>query len=146
MANYVFDLDGTLADCSHRLHHIQNGKKDWKAFFAACFDDKPIEHMVDLFKDLCSHHGNLMIVCSGRSDITKADTDDWLTKHDLIYDYLFMREEGDHRPDDVVKLEMLTKLRVIGIEPTMVFDDRNSVVNMWREAGVPCAQVAPGDF
>jgi len=28
----------------------------------------------------------------------------------------------------------------------MVFDDRNSVVDMWRENGVRCMQVAPGDF
>ena len=32
---YIFDLDGTLADCAHRLHHIQKEQKDWKAFFAA---------------------------------------------------------------------------------------------------------------
>lgn len=27
-----------------------------------------------------------------------------------------------------------------------VFDDRSSVVTMWREHGVTCFQVAPGDF
>jgi hypothetical protein len=27
-----------------------------------------------------------------------------------------------------------------------VFDDRSSVVKMWRDAGVPCFQVAPGEF
>ena len=39
----VFDLDGTLADCEHRLHHIDRHfdrdgmktKPDWRAFFAA---------------------------------------------------------------------------------------------------------------
>lgn len=29
---------------------------------------------------------------------------------------------------------------------TAVFDDRDKVVAMWREAGVPCFQVAPGEF
>jgi hypothetical protein len=28
----------------------------------------------------------------------------------------------------------------------MAFDDRNSVVKMWRDLGIPCAQVADGDF
>ena len=27
-----------------------------------------------------------------------------------------------------------------------VFDDRTKVVNMWRENGLSCFQVAPGDF
>lgn len=35
----VFDLDGTLADGDHRLHHITGETKDWRAFFAACGDD-----------------------------------------------------------------------------------------------------------
>ena len=29
---------------------------------------------------------------------------------------------------------------------TAVFDDRDKVVQMWRENGVPCFQVAKGDF
>jgi hypothetical protein len=27
-----------------------------------------------------------------------------------------------------------------------VYEDRQSVVEMWRNAGLPCFQVAPGDF
>jgi hypothetical protein len=27
-----------------------------------------------------------------------------------------------------------------------VFDDRQKVVNMWRDMGLTCMQVAPGDF
>jgi hypothetical protein len=27
-----------------------------------------------------------------------------------------------------------------------VFDDRDKVVAMWRRRGIPCFQVAPGDF
>jgi hypothetical protein len=30
----LVDIDGTLADCTHRLHHIQKQPKDWDAFFA----------------------------------------------------------------------------------------------------------------
>jgi len=28
----------------------------------------------------------------------------------------------------------------------MVFDDRDQVVEMWRANGIPCFQVAPGNF
>ena len=57
-----------------------------------------------------------------------------------------MRKEGDHRPDHIIKLELLAQIRSDGFEPIMAFDDRNSVVKMWRDAGIPCAQVAEGDF
>lgn len=29
---------------------------------------------------------------------------------------------------------------------TAVFDDRQQVVDMWREIGLTCCQVAPGNF
>ena len=42
------DIDSTLADCSHRLHHIQKQPKAWTSFFAACNYDTPIPHMIEL--------------------------------------------------------------------------------------------------
>ncbi len=35
----IFDIDGTLADCSHRLHHIQKDPADWDGFYEACEDE-----------------------------------------------------------------------------------------------------------
>ena len=35
LMDVVVDLDGTLADCTHRLHHIRGRRrKNWDAFFA----------------------------------------------------------------------------------------------------------------
>ncbi len=59
---------------------------------------------------------------------------------------LYMRKAGDHRDDDKLKIEMLARVRADGFDPIMAFDDRNRVVKAWREAGIPCAQVADGDF
>jgi hypothetical protein len=41
---------------------------------------------------------------------------------------------------------LLDKLMADGFRPIMAFDDRNQVVEMWRQRGVPCAQVADGNF
>lgn len=94
---YIFDIDGTLADCSHRLHHIQKQPKDWDSFFAACMDDQPIAHMVALAKSL-----PLPIICvSGRSDVVRVETDFWLrVRAGLNPAALYMRRAGDHRDDD----------------------------------------------
>lgn len=141
----VFDIDGTIANCEHRLHHIQKHPKDWAAFFAACADDEPINHIIELANALY-HAGHNIVLVSGRSDSVKDITQEWLDRHFTPYDALYMRPAKDHKDDDKLKLEMLAQLRADGWEPIMAFDDRSRVVNAWREAGIPCAQVAPGDF
>lgn len=141
MAFYVFDLDGTLADCSHRLHHLE--RKDWRAFFAACPDDKPIKHMIELCSRLTwSAPCNRVEIWSGRSDEVRLETEAWLRAHGLDGIPLLMRTAGDHRPDDEVKRDFLRG----GGVPDLIFDDRARVVQMWRAEGIPCAQVAAGDF
>lgn len=58
-----------------------------------------------------------------------------------------VRDEGDHRADDIVKREWLDGMLVDDRQRLVAaFDDRDRVVAMWRAAGVQCFQVAPGDF
>jgi phosphoglycolate phosphatase-like HAD superfamily hydrolase len=141
---YLFDIDGTLADCSHRLRHIEKSPKDWDAFFGACDGDAPIEHICDLARIVALELP--IVFVSGRSDQCRDQTEEWLKQNRLWSGYLYMRKHGDHRPDDIIKLELLERLRGDGFNPIMAFDDRDRVVAAWRSAGVPCAQVAPGDF
>lgn len=142
---YIFDLDGTIADLSHRLPHIQKEPKDWPAFFAAAGGDKPIEHICELARIL-RDHDNWVVFVSGRSDECRAITEEWLADQCLSGLPLYMRRAGDHRSDHVVKAELLDEVIAAGFEPQMVFEDRASVVAMWRSRGIPCAQVAEGDF
>lgn len=140
---YLFDIDGTLADLSHRLSHIQKEPKDWNAFFDACDRDGSIAHIVEL-ATLLSIHSRVVFV-SGRSDRVRDVTMDWLRARGL-FGSLYMRKDGDHRPDNIVKGELLAEIVADGWTPIMAFDDRNQVVEMWRAKGVPCAQVADGNF
>lgn len=145
---FIFDIDGTIADGSHRIHHIQRtdgGPKDWPAYFAACGSDEPIRHIL-LVAYALNSAGHKIVLVSGRSAVVVKETEEWLRWWLPIYDLLLMRPVDDHRDDDVLKIEMLGQIRAAGYEPIMAFDDRTRVVNAWRAAGVPCAQVAPGDF
>lgn len=148
MKCFVFDLDGTLANCDHRLHHIntKDVKPDWRAFFAACKDDEPIAPMLDLYLSLRSVWAS-RIILSGRSDECREATEKWLIRTAGVqFDALYMRKAGDHRPDDVVKSELLDQMLADGWEPILFIDDRKRVVDMWRERGYTCLQCAPGDF
>ena len=153
MKCYLFDIDGTIADLSHRLHHVaadlaDNGAtkpKDWDAFYAACGDDKPIPHMVELLLTLF-RAGSGVVYVSGRSDQCRNDTVNWIMRHNLPVGPLYMRKCGDHRPDHLVKAALLDQILADGYKPALVFDDRNQVVKMWRERGIPCCQVAEGNY
>ena len=57
-----------------------------------------------------------------------------------------MRSDTDYRPDDELKEGYLEKMRRDGYNPTMAFDDRQSVVDMFRSKGLTVFQVAEGDF
>lgn len=145
---YIVDIDGTVADASHRIHLIQNKPKNWPAFFDAAKDDAPILHMRPIVQSLW-FHGHVAYM-SGRPERIRDVTQDWLKKHKFNISLnpatLYMRADGDFRDDSIVKRELLEKLRDDGYRPVMAFDDRDRVVRMWRENGIPCAQVAPGDF
>lgn len=61
-------------------------------------------------------------------------------------DHIFMRAEEDFRHDTIVKKELYER----HIEPFYnvfcVFDDRTTVVDMWRSLGLVCLAVSNGDF
>lgn len=141
---FLIDIDGTVANGDHRLHYIQKEPKAWDDYFMACSADEPIMHMQALVTGLSELFQ--IVYVSGRSDLIREQTIAWLDQHGFPCDALYMRKQGDHKNDDKLKIELLAQVRADGFEPVMAFDDRNRVVKAWRDAGVPCAQVAEGDF
>ena len=143
----LFDVDGTLADNTHRQHFVRQKPKDWKSFFLGIPEDKLIaatyRTLVPLYK-----HGHNILYVTARPLWTKDMTENWLhEKIDLgIFEDGYYRQNNDFRRDDIVKREILGQLRLDGWEPWLVFDDRDQVVKMWRSEGIPCFQVNDGDF
>jgi hypothetical protein len=158
------DLDGTLADVNHRLHYIKNddgtlkpyAERDWDSFNKACVNDTPNEDVVAILKALvsgwgahgcymCGAVGRRVYILSGRNDVVRAETVQWLEKHvheDWDYDELLvMRKADDRRPDTEVKLDMVRELDLTPDDVLCVLDDRQCVVDMWRENGFRCLQV-----
>ena len=140
----VFDLDGTLADDSHRSHLAAAG--EWDAHFDACDLDRPIPHVIQVLRDL-SRSANRIEIWSGRgcgpTGAARQKTVNWLFKHG-IWKYIKQLRMRNHGPPAGYGLK--TEWMETAGKPDLVFEDRDRAVAMWREAGVPCFQVAPGDF
>lgn len=137
----VFDLDGTLAKIEHRRHFVEGEKKDWDSFFESCDRDEPNWPVIDTAMAI-RHSGHRVEIWSGRSDVVLVKTRQWLTGVGLGTAVLIMRNQGDRTVDWKLKQSWV---RQYG-RPDLVFDDRKSVVDMWRRNGIPCFQVAEGDF
>jgi FMN phosphatase YigB (HAD superfamily) len=150
----VFDIDGTLADCSHRLHYVDDtrrkgppsnpakGPKNWEAFFAAIPNDEPIKGMVSVAIS-CAVRQDIGFV-TGRPERTREATVEWLKwagVHPLGYfPELLMRKDRDYRPDVEVKAGLIARLDNVDL----IFEDRPRVVRMYRNLGYNVAQVGDG--
>jgi FMN phosphatase YigB (HAD superfamily) len=139
----LVDMDGTLADVSHRVHHVRGrGKKNWGAFFRGMVHDPPNEVIADWVRNLKPEY--TVVILSGRPSNYARETVEWLRRHHIPFEHLLMRPAGDHRPDHIVKKELMDTLPRERI--AFVIDDRSSVCRMWRSEGLRCFQIAEGDF
>ena len=143
--DFICDIDGTIADLTHRRHWVANKPKNWAAFEKTMDEDKPIWSVISKVYSLFDY-GFSVVFCSGRGDQQRQVTEDWLASHRLPSSTLYMRKEGDYRADSIIKSELYDQILVDGFNPQFVLDDRNQVVDMWRSRGLHCIQVAHGDF
>lgn len=141
---YVFDMDGTLALVDHRRGLLSDVRPDWHSFNKASLFDPPNESVVNALRALHAAAFEIWVV-SGRSDVVELETRGWLSKHAIPFHRLVMRSAADNRADHILKREWAIQYDFVD-SVLAVFDDRNSVVNMWRELNIPCFQVAEGDF
>ena len=153
MKTFVFDIDGTIADCNHRRHHVDgSGPVDWNAFRAETVNDTPNQHVCDMAIQHVANGDNVIFVTARNNserEVTMSQIREWIGIENPI---LFMRPDGDYRPDEIFKRDILEFLRqedALGQDPDVVYDDRNKVVDMWIENGINCIQVvnrADGNF
>ena len=134
----LVDVDGTLAIRGDRSPHDHDSSMEDHVNW-------PIVSLCDLLHSTGKFQ---VVIVSGREEIYRDITEYWFDTHNILpyRQALFMRLQGDNRPDDIVKKELYEK----EIKPRYivwyVLDDRNRVVKMWRELGLTCLQVAEGDF
>lgn len=132
------DIDGTVA---------RRGERDPYDMTRVAEDD--VNLPVAMTLNAYTLYGLPIIFISGRSETARADTEAWIDRHlpGVCPIGLHMRADGDIRKDAIVKRELYDANIHEQYEVVVVLDDRDQVVSLWRkELGLPCFQVAYGDF
>jgi hypothetical protein len=129
----IVDIDGTIA---------LKGNRD-PYDYALVKEDFPNKKVISVVMQL--ENWNDVVFVSGRNEICREDTEQWLAQIGFEKPELYMRRLEDYRSDEIVKKEIYYR-HISPRNVLCVFDDRNKVVKMWRELGLTCLQVADGDF
>lgn len=134
----IFDLDGTFAFLGDRSPYDASRAEGDEINAAVLFVYEAIR---------AGKPETAVLLVSGREERWRPETERWLARHGIVYDALYLRPSKDRRKDTVVKREIFERHIAGQFTVRVVFEDRDQVVRMWRdELGLPCFQVAWGDF
>lgn len=121
----VSDVDGTLTEgpknrSPYEWHKV--GQDDINLGVAKILDGIRVIDDMHIF------------LMSGRSDVCRPETEEWLERHDIEYDELFMRPHSrESEKDYIIKEELLLEHIAGQYNILMWLDDRPQVCKMLRD-------------
>lgn len=142
---YIFDLDGTVIDSSHRhatlpcgaldlAHWIENSTEE------KIFKDSLLPLAASMRKAYASGHH--VVICTARvmGEADKA----FLANNGLRYHALLCRREGETCRDGTLKTRLLSvymnrlqsRMARVGFGDCIMFDDNREVLQAMRELGI----------
>ena len=108
---YIFDLDGTVIDSSHRQNTLPDGSLD----LAHWVENNTVDKILaDSLLPLAEKMRSVRSVKDTVAVITARVIQDaalaFLKRNDLKFDFLYSMAEGNHTPDDLLKRRAILKL------------------------------------
>jgi hypothetical protein len=144
----ILDIDGTIADNSHRLHWIEREKPDWDTFLSPDLVAKDIpipeaqEALDKIFLQLKPYS---LHVVTGRNESLRDVTELWLDEHFgigpsfTIFDSMTMRPRHNNTTSSSYKEAVLANIiesRGQDFGTALIIDDDPWVLSMAEEFGI----------
>ena len=141
----IVDIDGVLADASHRQWHLDGAVRDWDGFFAAAVDDALLADHADMVRRL---DGDLQVVLlTARPFRLRRLTLEWLAHHGVRWDLLALRGPAQDMTHSVrFKRGALALLRSWGFAPAFALEDDPRIVEMYASEALPCVYIHSGYY
>lgn len=137
----IVDIDGTLTKLlqSRQDNPFEEYTKEWWHFWLKDLDKCiPFKEMIQFSNHLFKE--NFILICTARPARYRKETEKWLDDNGIQYNDLFMSHD-DFQNDCVKKKDLFFQMREAGYRPTVVIDDKENVVQMWKELGLLTLQV-----
>lgn len=137
----IVDMDGTLCDVEGVRHYVAGERRDFRSFHEAsrfC----PTRPEVEAEVREAHRQGIAVLIVTARDERFEGATRDFLARHSIPHDALFMRPWGDQRRDTEVKADILQRIREQGYRPVRAIDDRADVAAVWQSHGIEVWLVA----
>lgn len=135
----ILDLDGTLADTSHRHNLFTGGYEiDWSLVDKMSLQDPPHAWCKNMAIQY-SKAGYMILIVTARPKSSLYVTEQWLEKNlkSCGVEYrLYIRPENDVRPDFEYKREVYFQDIRSRFDVEFAVDDRDTVVSMWNQIGL----------
>lgn len=145
----VADLDGTLCDNGHRVDYAQTGQ--WDEYHSRIAADRAHPDVANLIRQMSSNMRDWEVwLVSGREDRLLWETQRWLAINDIIVDRILLRPAQDRSPDHELKIRLLVEalgsMEAVIDQVAFVLEDKDKIVEAYRNAGLPCWQVRNGIY
>ena len=132
----IFDIDGTLADSKHRLQYIEKKPKQWDKFYSEAINDKYIPAVYNKYKQY-KKAGHKIIILTGRSEVSRTVTEEWLHKKEIQYDLLLLcPDKLTNTPQHKVKETMIETLLPF-YKITVAYDDNQLMQEVYDKFSIP---------
>lgn len=134
----ILDLDGTVA-----FHPYGRDPFDHSQIPL----DIPNKILISEINALKKSSGYHILIVTGRSEVSRDESENWLSSAELNYDKLFMRpadEKFEH--DYIIKKKIYEDEIKDKYFITCVYEDREQLVEMWRSLNLITYQIDFGRF
>lgn len=128
----IVDVDGTLAD----MQGIR-GPFEWDKVHL----DNPRENIIRLVQKWINGYKGKVFIFTGRDGSALDLTKMWLKNHNVTYDDIFIRPEGNNLNDTIIKEQMFADNIHGKYNVDFVIDDRAQVCKMWCSLGLDVIDV-----
>lgn len=130
----IVDIDGVLADNTHRLPYILNEEKDWDQFDARLPYDTLHQDVAELIH-LLWLRGYRIIMLTGRNERTRKQTELWLDYQGVPWNEVNMRGLDDRRSAAEIKMEFLNDNELTYRNVLCIFEDEPNTIEAMRAEG-----------
>lgn len=144
----VTDLDGTVCNIQHRVDYAKTGQ--WEEFHRRSPGDGLYPDVMFILQ-CASEMGATILAVTGCNERFRQLRLDWLSKHKVPVDEIIMRPDNNFEHDAELKLRMLEDYfngdkDAVLREVCLCLDDRDKVVEAFRNYGLLTWQVRQGDY